>query len=156
MPLPDLTVRCAKPSDLPDILSMIKALSAFHGDTASVTLSALQEIFFGPADQGHALIACQHGTPLGYAGLTPTTVLHEGKIRLDIHHLYVSEPARSQGVGTALIAAAKRHAIASGATRLTIGTDPGNATAIAAYRAMPALSEITGAGPRFAINLGAP
>jgi GNAT superfamily N-acetyltransferase len=100
-----------------------------------------------------ALIAKLEGEPVGYAGLTPTMVLHEGKIRIDIHHLYVKERARSKGVGKALIEAATAHAKATGATRLTIGTDPNNATAIAAYRAMPILEEITGGGPRFRVDL---
>jgi hypothetical protein len=50
-------------------------------------------------------------------------------------------------VRTALITAVKHHANTLGVSRLTIGTDPDNA--IAAYRAMPDLEEITGFGPRF-------
>lgn len=143
----------ATPADLPDILVMIQGLSAFHGDTAQVTLEQLHDIFFGPAPMGTALIAKLDGTPVGYAGLTSTMVLHDGKIRLDIHHLYVHDGHRAAGIGQALITAAKAHAIVTGATRLTIGTDAGNATAIAAYRAMPILDEITGSGPRFRLDL---
>lgn len=143
----------ARPSDLPDILAMIRALTAFHGDEAAVNLATLQDIFFGDAPRAVALVARQNGKAAGYAGLTPTTVLHEGSTRLDIHHLYVMETVRGTGIGTALISAARNHAIATGASRLTIGTDAGNAAAIAAYRAMPTLSEITGAGPRFRITL---
>jgi len=123
----------ARPSDLSDIQSMIRALSAFHGEEAAVTLSGLQDIFFGAAPMGIAFIARMKGRAVGYAGLTPTMVLHDGKIRLDIHHLYVTERARSKGVGKALIAAARVYALDTGATRLTIGTDASNATAIAAY-----------------------
>ena len=143
----------ARPSDLIDIQSMIQALSAFHGDDAQVTMAKLQDIFFGAAPMGTALIAKTNGVAVGYAGLTPTMVLHDGKIRLDIHHLYVVENMRANGIGKALILAAKAHARDIGATRLTIGTDPHNRTAIAAYRAMDICEEITGAGPRFRIDL---
>lgn len=146
-------ISLARPADLPDILSMIRALSKFHGDEAKVDLATLQDIFFGVAPRATALIARSADQALGYAGLTPTTVLHEGATRLDIHHLYVRETHRGKGIGSALICAARDHAIATGATRLTIGTDPNNALAIAAYRAMPALDEITGAGPRFRVDL---
>lgn len=147
------TVPLAQPEHLPDILSMIRALSAVHGDTAKVTGDGLQDIFFGPAPLATALIAHQNGDSVGYAALTPLMVIHDGKIRLDIHHLFVRDAHRGKGIGTALIAAAKAHAIRLGATRLTIGTDAGNHSAIAAYRAMPLLSEITGEGPRFRLDL---
>lgn len=148
-----IDVRLATPHDLPAILEMIRGLSLYHGETAQVTPDQLQRIFFGTAPMGTALIATDGETPLGYAGLTPTMVLHEAKIRIDIHHLFVHEPHRSQGIGTALIQAAKAHAQAIGANRLTIGTDPENTKTIATYRAMDLLEEITGSGSRFTIKL---
>ena len=144
----------ATPQDLPAIYEMICALSAFHGDEAQVTLAQLDDIFFGPAPMGIALIAKHRNTPVGYTGLTQTMVLHDGKIRLDIHHLFVEETHRANGIGKALIAAAKTYALKTCATRLTIGTSPDNHSAINAYRAMSELKEISGAGPRFQIDLG--
>lgn len=143
----------ATPNDLPAILEMVRALSAFHGDEAAVTFAQLDDMFFGPAPMATALIAKQNDTPVGYAGLTPTMVIHDGKIRIDIHHLFIHEGHRAQGIGKALIAAAKAHAQTLGATRLTIGTAPDNAESIAAYTAMPELTEMTGGGPRFKVNL---
>lgn len=146
-------IRFATPHDLPDIHRLVQALSAFHDQIAQVTLDGLHYIFFGPAPSAIALVAQLDGATIGYAGLTSTMVIHDGQPRIDVHHLYIVEAHRGEGVGTALIAAAKEYAIAQNAQRLTIGTDPGNPTAIAAYRAMPALEEITGFGPRFAIDL---
>lgn len=148
-----IDITLARPSDLIDIQKMIRALSAFHGDAAAVTLAQLQDIFFGAAPTATALIAKSNGTHVGYAGLTSTTVLHEGTIRLDIHHLFVHERHRAKGIGTALIKASTAYAQSIGATRLTIGTDPNNATAIAAYHAIDFLEEITGTGPRFRVDL---
>jgi GNAT superfamily N-acetyltransferase len=143
------SVTLAAAPDLPDILAMIRALPAFHGDTAQVTKAQLHHAFFGPVPVATALIAKLNGTAIGYAGLIPTVVLHGGETRLDIHHLFVVQDHRGRGVGTALIKAIKHHANTLGVSRLSIGTDPDNATAIAAYRAMPDLEEINGFGPRF-------
>lgn len=146
-------IRFALPADLPVIMDMVRALSAFHGDEAKVTDGQLHDMFFGPAPMATALIAWHGSTPVGYAGLTPTMVIHDGRIRMDIHHLFVRENLRKQGIGKALIAVARDHAISLGATRVTIGTDPDNATSIAAYRAMDNLTEVTGFGPRFWVDL---
>lgn len=150
-----IDIALARPTDLPDIHKMVRALSAFHNERAGVTFEQLQDKFFAPCPMATALLARQDGRAVGYAGLTPTMVIHDGKIRIDIHHLFVHEGHRSKGIGTALIKAAKAHALSRVATRLTIGTDPNNATAIAAYRAMPQLEEITGSGPRFRVTLDA-
>lgn len=140
-------------ADLPAIYKMICELCAFHGDEAQVELPQLDDIFFGSSPTGTALIAKQGDKPFGYAGITSATAIHERRPRLDIHHLFVIEPHRACGIGKSLIMAAKAHAVSLGALRLTIGTDPRNETAITAYRAMPDLEEITGGGPRFAIDL---
>ncbi len=149
----DLEISLARPSDLPDILSMIRALASFHGDTATITHEALQEALWGDTATVTALVAKSDGAAVGYAGITWDIILHEGARRADIHHLYVKEAHRARGVGAALIARARDHAKETGAVRLTIGTDPDNATAIAAYRAMDALVENTNPGPRFAVRL---
>ena len=147
------TIIPARPADLPTIHTMIRALSAFHGDTAQITIAHLQDVFFGASPQAIALIARMGKDIVGYAGLTQTIVIHEGTQSLDIQHLFVSETHRAKGIGTALIRAAQQHAHSCGATRLTIGTDPRNAAAIRAYRAMPMLTEKTNGGPQFSVDL---
>lgn len=102
-----------------------------------------------------AFIARLNGTAIGYAGLSLTFVSHTGDTHLDIQHLFVAQSHRASGVGTALITVIRNHANTLGVSRLPIGTTPDNATAIAAYRAMLDLEEITGFGPRFRIKLGA-
>ena len=143
----------ARPAHLPDLLAMVRALSAFHGEEATVTLEQLQEMFFGAAPSATALVAMQEDQIVGYAALTWDLVLHEASLRMDIHHLYVTEAKRGLGVGTALIDAARKVAQDRGATRLTIGTAPQNKTAIATYRAMKGLDEMLDPGPRFRVRL---
>lgn len=144
----DITITPASPRDLTRIQALIGELSAFHGDTAQVTLEQLQGIFFGPHAQGTALIAREGEKIVGYAGVMRWTVIHSGQPRMDIQHLYIAENRRNRGIGKALIMAAKDHAEALGAKGISIGTDPKNTSAQAAYRAM-GLEEITDPGPRF-------
>jgi GNAT superfamily N-acetyltransferase len=131
---------------------LIQELSAFHGDTADVTLEQLQGIFFGPKSQGFAFLARLADETIGYAAVLETVTVHTGVPRFDIHHLHVVESKRGHGVGRALINAATDYAAQRGARRITIGTDPRNTKAQATYRAM-GLEEITGAGPRFWIEI---
>ena len=142
------TITPARPADLPDLLRLVRALSAFHGDTATVTLEELQAFFFDPGAVAHALVARKGDDMRGYAGLVPHVRLHSAARTLDVQHLYVVEPFRGQGVGRALIAAARDVAHDMGCFRLTIGTDPDNLAAQAAYRAM-GWEEITQPHPRF-------
>jgi len=144
----EISIDMAKPRDLPRMQQLIQELSAFHGDTADVTLTQLQGIFFGANPQGIAFLARLADETIGYAGVLETVTVHSGVPRFDIHHLHVVESKRGHGVGRALINAATDYAAQRGARRVTIGTDPRNATAQAAYRAM-GLQEITDAGPRF-------
>jgi phosphinothricin acetyltransferase len=147
-----MKVDLARPSDLADILRMIRALSAFHDETATVTLEQLQIAFFGNAPSSTALIAREGANVVGYAGVNHTITLHSGVPRYDIHHLYVAETHRGRGVRKALITRAKEIGEQNGAKGLTIGTDPKNSSAQAAYRAM-GLKEISDTGPRFWIPL---
>ena len=144
----DITITQASPRDLTRILALIRDLSAFHGDEAAVTLEQLQQIFFGPHAQGVAFLARKGADVVGYAGVVETVVIHSGKPRFDIQHLQIVENHRNRGIGKALILAARDYASAQGAKGISIGTDPRNASAQAAYRAM-GLNEITDAGPRF-------
>jgi GNAT superfamily N-acetyltransferase len=148
----DILIDMARPRDVARMQQLIRELSAFHGDEAQVTLEQLRGIFFGPSPKGLAFLAREAGETIGYAGVLETVAVHSAVPRFDIHHLHVVETWRGQGVGSTLIAAAKTYAAARGARGLTIGTDPRNASAQAAYRAM-GLQEITDAGPRFWIEI---
>ncbi|WP_108815341.1 GNAT family N-acetyltransferase [Loktanella sp. Alg231-35] len=141
------------PKDIPALLAMIRKLCTFHGDRCVMGLAQTQAQFVdGPLT---GIIARQGGRAVGYAAIEPHwRPVHQGPL-LDIAHLFVEEPMRGRGVGTALIDAAQVHARQIGACRLVIGTSPVNPGAAATYRAM-GLSEITTApGPRFEIAMDA-
>lgn len=147
-----ISIDRAKPRDLPRIQTLIRELSAFHGDQAQVTLEQLQSMFFGDPAPALAFVAKAEGKIVGYAGVLKKFQIHLGQPGFDIQHLYVSERLRGQGTGQALISAVKAHASDAGAKGVSIGTAPDNTTAQAAYRAM-GLEEITDAGPRFWIKI---
>lgn len=147
-----LQISQATPSDLRDIQAMVNALSTYHGDTANASLGWLQTIFFDTPNGGVAFVARIGGLAVGYAGITQRPCIHDGTYRFDIQHLYIVETRRAQGVGRALIGAAKGFAAGFGAKGLTIGTDPGNKVAQTAYSGM-GLEEITDGGPRYWIPL---
>ncbi|MEO1641305.1 MAG: GNAT family N-acetyltransferase [Pseudomonadota bacterium] len=144
-------IRDVTPKDIPQLLVMIKALCAFHGDTCQMGLAETQERFINGPLIG--LIAYAGGQPVGYAAIEPRwRPMHPGEL-WDIAHLYVIEAMRGRGIGRALILAAQDKAKLAGAYKLVIGTVPENPGAAAAYRAM-GLAEISQTpGPRFEVDL---
>lgn len=152
---PSVTVHPAETADLPEVHRMLVALAAHHGDIATLTPGQLAGLLQGP--EARALVACLPVSParhpVGYALITRRHEMISGHLLLDITHLYVQPPFRSQGIARALIVAAQVLARAENAARLTIGSHPGNPAAAAAYRQM-GLQEMPTMGPRFAVPLG--
>ncbi|MEL6521493.1 MAG: GNAT family N-acetyltransferase [Pseudomonadota bacterium] len=143
-----LKIRPAKSDDHLALYAMIHALAAHHGDEATVNQRELATLLTAPNPPLNILIATLSGTPVGYAALRLFVKLHLGARILDIDHLFVAAPFRRQGIGRALIAAAEEQARERGCQSLTIGTDPANVAAQAAYRAI-GFDERPLPGPRF-------
>lgn len=134
-------------SDLPDVLHMVHALAAHHGDPVVATLEDLRRDMLGPHPWVHGLVA----TGQGYAALCPLAQVQFGVRGMDVHHLYIEPAARGRGVGRALMAAAQRYAAGLGCRYLTVGTHPDNVAAQAMYRAI-GYDVIGDAGPRFRVK----
>lgn len=122
IPMP--TIRPACPDDLAALLPMVQALARHHGDAAEACLDSLRRDLVGPHPWAEALVAEMQGTLVGYAILARSVQLHFGTRGMDLHHLFVAEPHRSHGIGSALIWAAMAKARAEGCARLTVGTAP--------------------------------
>lgn len=131
-------------ADILDVLSMIHALAAHHGDKAAITEDALRRDALGPLPWVRVLVA----EGLGYAALCPLSQLQFGVRGMDLHHIFVVESARGRGVGRALIDAAIACAKAEGARYLTVGTHPENVHAQDIYRSA-GFEEFNAAGVRF-------
>lgn len=126
-----MSIRAATPDDIPDLLRMIAALSAHHGDQSRASADSLTRDLFS-APWAHCLIACAPD-PVGYAILVPRTVIHAGRRGMELHHLYVEDSHRGTGLGRALIAACETHIRDIGGLAVTVGTDPQNTAAQAFY-----------------------
>lgn len=142
----------ACPAHTETVLAMITRLSAFHAETAIITRERLTTQLFGSGPAAYAFVAWDGATAVGYAALTSHIRIHSDQPRFDIQHLFVEEKARNQGIGRALIVAARDFARAKSSEGLTINCAPSNTAAAAAYRAM-GLEQITGRHPRFWVSV---
>ena len=145
-------VRAAIAADIAQLLPLIAGLAAHHGDIATVTVADLQRDLFGPHPWFYILVAQRCDDLVGYAALLPLAQLQFGKRGVDMHHLFVRQAERGQGIGRALIAAAQDFARDLGCCYFTVGTHADNLRAQATYPALgfhPAAPH----GPRFAVQL---
>ncbi|MDP4032562.1 MAG: GNAT family N-acetyltransferase [Pseudorhodobacter sp.] len=152
---PPIDIRPLGAAHLPEVHRMLIELATHHGDVATITPPVLRALLRDdPGLRGLVAFPVDRPSrhPVGYALLARRTDLITGRPGYDIAHLFVQDVFRGQGIGRALIAAARGLAQAEGCTRLTIGTHPANAGAAAAYRAM-GLTERPVPGPSFAVEL---
>ncbi|MBD3664776.1 GNAT family N-acetyltransferase [Sulfitobacter aestuariivivens] len=145
-------VRRAKASDLPEILDMVHALAAHHGDTAAVTLNDLRRDLMGDHPWVIALVASGDDGLAGYAVLCPLVQMQYGVRGMDMHHLFVQASARGCGLGQALVEGCKSEVQSLGCRYMVVGTHPENAAAGAFYRAA-GFDDMPPPGPRFRIRL---
>lgn len=123
---PMVTLRVAKPRDLPELLEMIAALAAHHGDAARITPEHLERDLFGALPWITALVAEAGGRLIGYAILVPLYRANEGRRGMELHHLYVEPESRGTGIGRHLVAKAREQAKLSGCAYLSVSAATGN------------------------------
>lgn len=148
-----VTIRPALPSDLSAIMIMVEALTRHHNDVPRLTLETLERDLFGAVTWFHVLVAECRGDLVGYAALLPLARLGHGERGMDLHHLFVTKPARHLGTGTLLVRAAEQMARECGCSYVIIGTHPENAAAQDFYVARRYHS-ISNTSKRFQRNLG--
>jgi len=146
------TIRPATARDLPDLLEMIHALAAHHGDAAALGLATAQRLFADDGAPAQALVAEVAGGLAVYAALLTLPDLRDGSLRARIDQLYVRPERRGHGIGRALVRASAVTVRACGAGVLVLSTDSKNPAAAAAYRAM-GLTERPPPGPSFTVPL---
>jgi GNAT superfamily N-acetyltransferase len=137
LPRPPLvSIRHARPDDLPQLSAMIADLAAHHGDASAMTEQTLKRDLFGPVPWITALVAEGEGELIGYAILVPLYRAIEGKRGMDLHHLYVRNGQRSNGIGQHLVARARDMARKSGCDYLSVSATTGNVAAHRFYEHM--------------------
>ena len=122
-------IRPITPADLPQVLAMVQGLARHHGDTPDASIASLTRDFFGPVPWAQALVAGEGEQLCGYVMMLPLMRAHLGERGMDLHHVFVREDRRSKGHGTALIRAARAHAVAQGCVYMTVSTQEENAEA---------------------------
>ncbi|WEZ84035.1 GNAT family N-acetyltransferase [Rhizobium sp. 32-5/1] len=123
---PMVTLRVAKPRDLPELRAMIAALAAHHGDAAAITPEDLERDLFGVMPWITALVAEAGGRLIGYAILVPLYRASEGRRGMELHHLYVEPESRGTGIGRHLVAKAREQAKMAGCAYLSVSAATGN------------------------------
>jgi len=98
------TIRTATKSDMPDVLSLIKALAIFEKepDAVEVTLHDLENDGFGENPAFHCFVAEVNGKIEGMALVYNRYSTWKGKA-LHLEDLIVNETMRGSGIGSALL-----------------------------------------------------
>lgn len=144
--------RDAVKSDLPRLLSMVRALAEHHGDIPEVSPEALERDVFGEMPWVYVVVSEVEGEVVGYAALCPLTQMQAGVRGIDMHHLFVEKEFRGVGIGRQLIDASMLKARDLFCAYMMVGTHPDNTDAQAVYLAC-GFEERHGTHPRFHLSL---
>ena len=133
---PVVTIRAPRPADLSELATMIAALAAHHGDAAETTPERLERDLFGPHPWISALVAEADEGLIGYAILVPMYRAEQAKRGMDLHHLFVADGHRGNGIGQHLVDCARLQALKSGCDFLSVSAATGNFAAHRFYEHM--------------------
>jgi len=115
-----VSIRTARPADVPQILEFIRGLGEYERLTAEVvaTEAALHATLFGERPYADVLMAECDARPAGFALFfhSYSTFLAQPGVYLE--DLFVDPAFRKRGVGTALLAQLAQLAVARGCARL--------------------------------------
>lgn len=137
-----LRIRAATPGDVGLVLRFVRELAAFEREPEAVeaTEADLRHALFGPRPYAEAVIAEEDGSPLGFALFFHNFSTWTGKPGLYLEDLYVTPPARGQGVGKALLKHLARIAVERGCGRFEWAVLDWNEPARKFYRSLGAVA----------------
>ncbi|RZU50043.1 acetyltransferase (GNAT) family protein [Krasilnikovia cinnamomea] len=117
----DVTVRPARPDDVPAVVAMVHELADFEraADQCHLTAEQLGAALFAPAPAlfGHVAVDADD-LPVGFALWFRNFSTWEGTYGIHLEDLYVRPGARGSGAGTALLAALAAICVERGYRRL--------------------------------------
>lgn len=122
-----LTIREARPDDVPAVLELMRALAEFEGylDDFAVDADALLARAFGAAAQCQVFVA-QTESLCGYAVIQSLPFTFDLRPSVRLKELYVVQGQRSNGVGEQLLRRIAHWALEQGAGRLLWDVLAGN------------------------------
>ena len=135
-----MTIRPARPTDVPLILAFIRELGAYEKLAHEVvaTEESLERTLFGPQPAAEVVIAELDCAPAGFALFFHNYSTFLGSPGIYLEDLYVRPSVRSRGVGRALLAHLARLAVSRGCGRLEWAVLDWNERAIGFYRRLGA------------------
>jgi GNAT superfamily N-acetyltransferase len=135
-----LAIRIARADDVATILGFIRALAEYEQLAHEVVAdeASLAKTLFGARPAAEVLIAEDAGAPVGFALFFTSYSTFLGKPGLYLEDLFVDPPARSRGVGGALMAALARLCVERDYGRFEWSVLDWNAPALTFYRALGA------------------
>jgi len=139
--IPGFQIKPATESDVPVILSFIKALALYEQLSHEVvaTEELLRETLFGERRTAEVAIGCFETKPVGFVLFFHNYSTFIGKPGLYIEDLFVDEDYRRRGYGRALLLHVARLAKERGCGRLEWAVLDWNQPAIAFYKKLGAL-----------------
>jgi GNAT superfamily N-acetyltransferase len=137
-----LVIRCAEPSDVPEILSFIRELAEYErlAHEVEVTDTDLHNWLFGARPVAEVLIAEYAGEPAGFALFLPNFSTFVGKPGIYLEDLYVRPEFRGKGLGKSLLKRVIRIAYERNCGRVEWAVLDWNLPAIDFYRSLGARS----------------
>lgn len=131
-----ISLRRAQKSDLFALAAMVEALADHHGDKSANNATKLDRDLFGDMPWATAFVAETGGELIGYALLYPTYRATEGERGMELHHLYVKQDHRGEGIGRHLVDKARAHARSLNCDYLALGAATGNIRAYKFYQGL--------------------
>jgi GNAT superfamily N-acetyltransferase len=119
---PAVAVRFAGRSDAATIVRLVRELARYEDleHHVKATEADILRDGFGPAPRFECLLAERAGEAIGFALFFHTYSTFEGRPGLYLEDIFVTAPARGQGVGRRLMAALAAIALARGCARFDL------------------------------------
>jgi GNAT superfamily N-acetyltransferase len=133
-------IRSAAPADAEGIFALIQELAIYEKLAHQVigTSAVLADHLFGTPSYAEALVADNQGQLVGFALFFKTYSTFLTQPGLHLEDIYIQEPYRAQGIGTALLRSVAQLAIERNYGRLEWTVLDWNESAITFYRKMGA------------------
>ncbi|SDA36749.1 GNAT family N-acetyltransferase [Sphingomonas sp. NFR15] len=131
-----VTIRFARPDDVPTILGFVRELAAFEKEPEAVvaTEALMHEALFGARPAAETLIAEIDGARVGVAVFYHNFSTWTGVRGIWLDDLYVTPDARGAGAGSALLRELARVAVDRGCARFEWWVLDWNTPAVELYR----------------------
>ncbi len=135
-----MTIRSAKPEDVPTILQLIRDLATYERAPHEVTATEeqLTEVLFGQRPAAEVILALDGDVPVGFAVFFHNFSTWLGQPGVYLEDLFVKPQERGKGYGRALLVHLAKIARDRGCGRMEWAVLDWNEPAIQFYRALGA------------------